>query len=244
MPTVLVTGANRGLGLEFARQYAADGWTVHACVRAPQQADALQALKRDAEQAGQGRIEIHALDVRDHAAIDQLAATLDGVAIDVLINCAGTMGKGSFAEQGIAFGKLGRSDFADWENTFRVNVIGPMKMAEAFVPHVALSEQKKIVSLTSELGSIGGNKIGSLYAYRATKAGLNAIMKSMAIDLGRQYRIIAIPLHPGWVRTDMGGPRAPLDAATSVRGMRKVIAELDAGKSGRFWAYDGSELPW
>jgi NAD(P)-dependent dehydrogenase (short-subunit alcohol dehydrogenase family) len=240
MPTVLVTGAARGLGLELVRQYAADGWTVLACARAPAQAAALEALAAGAA----GRVEVHALDLDDHATVDALAARLAGRAIDVLLNAAGVMGHGSFAAEGLAFGRFGRSDFDDWEQVLRVNTIGPMKMAEAFVGHVAASRQKKIVALSSVVGSIGGNRAGSLYAYRASKAALNAIMRSMALDLGKSHDIVAAPIHPGWVRTDMGGPRADIDVATSVAGMRRVIDGLDAARAGRFWAYDGSELPW
>ncbi len=244
MPTVLVTGAGRGLGLEFARQYAAAGWQVVATVRDRSRASELNAL---ADAAG-SQVRIETMDVTDHGSIDALAQRLEvngaPLPIDVLINSAGTMGAGSFAQSGLAFGRFGASDFADWDHVFRVNVMGPMKMAEAFVRHVAASGQRKIVALSSILGSIGKNEIGGLYAYRATKAALNAVMRSLAIDLGRKYKIVAAPIHPGWVRTDMGGPRADLDAATSVAGMRRVIEALDAERAGRFWMYDGTELPW
>jgi len=240
MPTVLVTGAARGLGLELVRQYAADGWTVLACVRAPARASELATL---AEGAG-GRVELHTVDLENHATVDALAARLVHRPIDVLLNSAGTMGQGSFAQEGLAFGRFGTADFDDWGHVFRVNVMGPMKMAEAFIEHVAASEQKKIVALTSVIGSIARNTIGSLYAYRASKAALNAVMRSMSIDLRKSHGIIATPIHPGWVRTDMGGPRADLDAVASVTGIRAVIAGLDAERAGRFWMYDGSELPW
>jgi NAD(P)-dependent dehydrogenase (short-subunit alcohol dehydrogenase family) len=243
MPTVLITGAGRGLGLELARQYLADGWQVIACARSPDRCPELHALAGQANKPG-GQLEIVALDVTDHAAIDALAEKLRGRPIDVLLNSAGTMGAGNFATQGAAFGKFGSSDFKDWEQTLRINTIAPMKMAEAFVTHVAQSGQKKIVSLTSILGSMARNTIGGLYAYRASKAALNAVMRSMAIDLGRKYQIIAIPIHPGWVRTDMGGPRADIDAVTSASGMRAVIAGLDLAKAGRYWMYNGEELPW
>lgn len=240
MPTVLVTGASRGIGLEFVRQYAGDGWRVIACARSPQHATELQQL---AEQSV-GRVTLHALDVEDHASIDALAKALSAESIDVLINSAGTMGAGSFAREGRAFGKFGNSDFADWERVYRINVIGPMKMAEAFVDHVARSSQKKIVTLTSILGSIGRNSIGGLYAYRASKAAVNAVMRSMSIDLAVAQGIAATTMHPGWVRTDMGGPRADIDVVTSVSGMRRVIDELTTENAGRFWMYDGSKLPW
>jgi NAD(P)-dependent dehydrogenase (short-subunit alcohol dehydrogenase family) len=184
------------------------------------------------------------LDVTDHAAVDRLAVALEATPIDVLLNSAGTMGSGSFARDGLAFGSFGNSDFEDWEQVFRLNVLGSMKMAEAFVTHVARSEQKKIVTLTSMLGSVANNRIGGLYAYRASKAAVNAIMKSMSIDLAKSHGIAATALHPGWVRTELGGPNADIDAAPSVAGMRRVIDALTLANAGRFWVYDGSELPW
>ena len=240
MPSVLVTGAGRGLGLEFVRQYAGEGWNVLACARDPAAAAQLQALVGEFP----GRIETHALDVADFAAIDALAARLEGRAIDVLLSVAGSMGKGSFAKQGLVPFAFGRTDFAEWEQVFRVNTFAPMKLAEAFVGHVARSEQKKIVALTTVLASIGQNALGGLYAYRSSKAALNAIMRSMAVDLGRRHGIAATSLHPGWARTDMGGPRGDIDAATSVSGMRRVIADLTVERAGRFWMYDGTEIPW
>ena len=240
MPTVLVTGASRGLGLEFTRQYAAAGWQVLACARDPAGAAALQ----EASAAAPGRVTLHALDVADHASIDRLATQLEGAAIDVLLNCAGTMGNGNFAAQGLAFGRFGGTDYADWERVLRINVLGPMKMAEAFVGQVARSEQRRIVTLTSILGSIARNTRGSLYGYRSSKAAVNAVMKSMAIDLAASHGIAATAIHPGWVRTDMGGPRADIDAPTSVAGMRRVIDALTVESAGRYWMYDGSTLPW
>jgi NAD(P)-dependent dehydrogenase (short-subunit alcohol dehydrogenase family) len=240
MPTVLVTGASRGLGLEFVRQYAAAGWSVLACAREPTRAAELEALRA----AHAGLVETFALDVTDFDAIDALAERLRGRAIDVLINCAGTMGRGSFAKEFLALGAFGRSDYDDWMRVLRTNTLAPMKVAEAFVAQVAASAQKKLVNVTSIVGSIAGNRSGSLYAYRSSKAALNAVTRSLAIDLAREHGIVAAPLHPGWARTEMGGPKADIDAPTSVRGMRSVIAGLDADKAGRFWMYDGSELPW
>lgn len=240
MPTVLVTGASRGLGLEFTRQYAAEGWQVFACARDPSRAAMLQ----EAAAEMPDRIALHALDVADHASADRLAARLSDAAIDVLINCAGAMGNGDFASQGLAFGRFGSTDYADWERVLRINVLGPMKMAEAFVDQVARSSQRKIVTLTSILGSIASNTRGSLYGYRSSKAAVNAVMKSMAIDLAASHGIAATAIHPGWVRTDMGGPRADIDAPTSVAGMRRVIDALSVGTAGRYWVYDGSTLPW
>jgi NAD(P)-dependent dehydrogenase (short-subunit alcohol dehydrogenase family) len=239
MPTVLVTGAGRGLGLEFVRQYAADGWTVIATARAPDRATELGGLSAVAG----GRVKLHALDVTDHAAIGALAARLEGVAIDVLINNSGTMGEHSFAGQGLQAQRFGASDYEDWLYQFRVNALAPMRMAEAFVEHVAASVQKKIVTLSTVMASVGSNNLGGLYAYRSTKAAVNAIMKSMALDLARRG-VIAVPVHPGWAATDMGGPGAPVRPQHSVAGLRQLIAGLSKDKSGRFWQWDGKELPW
>jgi NAD(P)-dependent dehydrogenase (short-subunit alcohol dehydrogenase family) len=239
MPTILITGASRGLGLEFARQYAADGWRVIACVRAPGAANELDDLARSSD----GRVTVHSLDVGEPAQIDALAKALDGTPIDVLLNNAGTMGRESFAEKGLATQAFGQSDYDDWVRTLRVNVLGPMKMAEAFVEHVAASGQKKIVTLTSIVGSIGQSKFGGLYAYRSSKAAANSVMKAMSMDL-KQRGIIALPMHPGWVRTGIGGPRGELDVTTSVTGVRKVVAELTPADAGRFLQWDGRELPW
>jgi NAD(P)-dependent dehydrogenase (short-subunit alcohol dehydrogenase family) len=239
MPTILLTGASRGLGLEFVRQYSKEDWRIHACARDPQSASELQSLA----QAAAGRISVHALDLLDFTAIDALAKRLGGMPIDVLLNDAGWMGSRSFAREGVSVQQFGQSDFKEWETVFRLNTFAPMKMAEAFVEHVIASDQKKIVSLTTIMASNAKNTIGGFYQYRASKAALNQIMKSMAIDLGKRG-IIAIPLHPGWVRTDMGGPKADIDAVTSVSGMRKVIAGLTPEQAGRFWTYEGKELPW
>ncbi len=232
MPSVLVTGASRGLGLEFVRQYAASGWEVHACARTPERAAELQALAA----ARTGAVRVHRLEVTDFGAIDALARSLEGVPIDVLINNAGTMGP-----RGDSFGA---SDFAAWDGAFHLNAFAPLKMAEAFVGHLARSAEKKIVSISTIMASMARNSLGGFYVYRASKAALNAIMVSLALDAGRRHRIIAAVLHPGWVRTDMGGPRAEIDAATSVQGMRRVIGGLTPSQAGRFLSYDGSELPW
>jgi NAD(P)-dependent dehydrogenase (short-subunit alcohol dehydrogenase family) len=205
---------------------------VLACARSPQKAGDLRALAAQS----QGRCTVYPLDVTDFAAIDSLARHLDGRSIDVLINDAGTMGS-----RGSAFGS---TDFAEWDYIFRLNAFAPLKMAEAFAAHVARSAEKKFVSIGTIMASMAKNDMGGFYAYRASKAALNAIMVSLSIDLARRHGIVAAVLHPGWVRTDMGGPRADVDPRTSVEGMRRVIAGLTRDRAGRFWAYDGSELPW
>ena len=237
MPTVLITGANRGLGLELARQYAADGWRVLACARHPD-AGPLADLA-----GGQPHVRCHTLEVTDASSVGALAASLEGTPIDVLLNVAGVMHRRHDVADGTPRPAFGAFDYDDWARVLSVNVLGQARVAEALVDHVAASDQKKIVTLSSELGSVGGNKSGGLYAYRSSKAAVNALMKSMAIDLASRG-IIAVPMHPGWVRTDMGGPKAPLSAEESASGMRRVIAGLTLADSGRFLQWDGQELPW
>ena len=229
MPTVFITGANRGLGLEMARQYVADGWRVLACCREPDQAEALRALGNG------GGVEIHALDVSDHGQVDALADRLRGTAIDLLINNAGVLG--GHDHQG--FGDI---DYDTWEDVLRVNLLAPVKVAEAFADHVAASERKTIAFLSSGLGSIA-NAGGGFYMYGTSKAALNMAVKSMAIDL-KPRGIAVVATHPGWVQTDMGGAGADITPQASVSGLRRVFDSVGPADSGRFLRYDGEALPW
>lgn len=231
MNTVLVTGANRGLGLEFCRQYAEAGWRVLAGCRRPEQAGALQAL------AGQhAALSVHALDVADHGSIDRLAAQWQDVAIDVLLNNAGVYGD----DRGNDFGRM---DYRLWEEVLRINTLGPVKMAEAFLSQVQRSERKLLVAVTSLMGSIADNGSGHSLMYRSSKAALNAAVRSLALDL-RPRGVGLLLVHPGWVKTDMGGAEAPLAAVDSVAGMRRLVEEFDLRHSGDFVNYLGKPLPW
>ncbi|MER0215570.1 MAG: SDR family NAD(P)-dependent oxidoreductase [Nitrosomonas sp.] len=232
MRTMLITGANRGIGLEFVRQYVADGWRVVACCRKPAAAEALNHLAAQYPD----QITVHALDVTDHAQIDQLAQTLSEQPIDLLINNAGVypLARGD---------ALGKTDYAAWQHAFAVNTMAPLKITEVFIQRIARSELKTIVTITSKMGSIADNRGGGSYIYRSSKAGVNIVMKSLSIDLIPQ-KIIAILLHPGWVKTDMGGPGALITAEQSVTGMRRVIGNLTLQDSGKFYAFDGKEVPW
>ncbi|RMF97532.1 MAG: SDR family oxidoreductase, partial [Gammaproteobacteria bacterium] len=149
----------------------------------------------------------------------------------------------SFAERGLAAQSFGSLDYDDWAEVMRVNVFGPTRMAEAFLPQLLASRQKKIVTLTSIVGSMELNTSGGLYAYRSSKAAVNAVMRSMAIDLAPQG-VLAVAIHPGWARTEMGGPKAPLEPADAVRGVRRVIAALRPEQLGRVLGYDGEVLPY
>jgi NAD(P)-dependent dehydrogenase (short-subunit alcohol dehydrogenase family) len=226
MPTVLITGAARGLGLDFTKQYAAKGWRILACARKP---DGLKDVTGD--------IHHHALDVSDYKAVKALAATLKDESIDVLICNAGVGGeRGSNAQD------LGTLDPAEWRRIFEINTLAPLMMAEAFADHVARSTQKKMIALSSILGSVGMNN-GGRYFYRASKTALNMEWHCLALDLAPKG-VICVALHPGWVQTDMGGPTATLTIEQSVPGMVKVIDSLKKTDNGRFLQYDGSELPW
>ena len=225
MPTLLVTGAGRGLGLEFTKQYAADGWRVIATVRDPKKASALQALGDS--------VAVHRLDVRDFKATAELGRQLAREAIDVVI-----------ANAGISPGhkvSIAEVDEDAWLDTFAVNSVAPMALAGALLPALTRGEGKKLVAITSRMGSIAENTAGGSYPYRASKAALNAAWHSLAND---HREVIAVVLHPGWVRTDMGGSGAPVGPKESIAGMRRVIARLKPSDSGRFFDFEGKELPW
>ena len=224
MSTVLITGAGRGLGLDFTRQYAAKGWKIHACAR---NHDGLKGIAGD--------IHPHNLEVTDYDAVTSLAKELSAEAIDVLICNAGIGG-----ERGSA--PLGAVDPAAWRQIFEVNTLAPLMMAQAFVEHVARSTERKLIAISSILGSIANNA-GSRYIYRASKTALNMEWNCLARDLAPRG-IICVALHPGWVQTDMGGSTAPLTIDQSVPPMVKTIAALKPSDNGRFLQYDGKELAW
>ena len=225
---VLITGANRGLGMEFTKQYAADGWNVLACCRHPQSALDLQALAKV-----NANITIQPLDVADFAQIDALALQLKDESIDVLINNAGVYPASSF----------GDTNYEAWAEGFKVNSMAPLKMAEAFVQHLTRGQLKKIATLSSKMGSLDDNTSGESYSYRSSKTAVNMVMKSLSIDL-KPYGISVVTLHPGWVQTDMGGSNALISVHTSVSGLRKVIESLSLESTGKFIAYDGKAIPW
>jgi NAD(P)-dependent dehydrogenase (short-subunit alcohol dehydrogenase family) len=231
MPSALITGANRGIGLEFAKQYLADGWQVYAACRDP---DSASELRRLADGSGH-KLKIIALDVTNPSSIKAAAAELDDQAIDLLINNAGVMG---------ARGQtIGNIDYDAWAKVLDANTMGPMRVAEAFVDNVARSERKLIVTITSGMGSIGDNTSGGAFAYRSSKAAVNMVMRSLAIDLAPRV-ITCVVVNPGWVQTDMGGPQATLTTTDSVKRLRRLIETLGPAQSGKFFNYDGREYAW
>jgi NAD(P)-dependent dehydrogenase (short-subunit alcohol dehydrogenase family) len=227
MPSVLITGASRGLGLEFTRQYAADGWRVYAACRDPARARDLAAVEGD--------VSAETLDVNDGPQVAALANKLSGQPIGVLINNAGIYGPKDVTRDTV--------DYDAWGQVFRTNTMSPLAMSSAFAANVAQGGQKKIITLSSIMGSIAENDSSGDFIYRSSKAAVNAVMKSLAGDLKSEGITVAM-LHPGWVRTDMGGPDAAIEAPESVTGMRAVIAGLKESDSGRFLNYDGTEIPW
>jgi NAD(P)-dependent dehydrogenase (short-subunit alcohol dehydrogenase family) len=229
--TVLITGAGRGIGLEFARQYAEDGWQVHAGARSPENAPGL--LRLAAEH--RGRVQVHPLDVTDSRHIVALAAAMAGTPLDLLVNNAGVYGGD---RQG-----FGQTDEKVWLDCLRTNVIAPMKLMESFAGHLAAAQRPVIANLSSKMGSMADNGSGGAYVYRSSKAALNAVVVSAAIDLAPR-RIIAVALHPGWVQTEMGGPQAEIPARESVARMRAILAGLGPADAGRFIDIDGSDIPW
>jgi len=236
VPTVLITGANRGIGLELARQYAARGWRVIGTARKPAEATELAAIAAGSD----GRVVIEALDVMDHAAIDALAKKYAGQPIDILFNNAGVTGGG--ANQ--LFGRNMKWELYDV--VFRTNVVGPLKMAEAFLPNVLASQQKKISNVSSSQGSIGSTKNAMLYIYRPSKAALNMAMVNLANQLKSKGIAVAL-IDPGPVDTDMmkGLPKKMLRPVTTAAGdLIRITDQLSMENTGTFWTFDGTVLPW
>ncbi len=225
-PEVLITGANRGLGLALARAYAAGGWHVIACCRDPERAEGLRGLA--------GNLAIHALDVNRGEQVAALAASLGGRPLDLVINNAGISPPKP---------PLGEIDYERWLATLEINTLGPMRIAEHFVEPLAAGQGKLLVNISSRVGSIADNRGGGMYAYRTSKTALNMLVKGLSVDL-RPRGIAVVALHPGWVRTDMGGPRASVSPEESVAGMTAMIERLTIADSGRFLNYAGRELPW
>jgi NAD(P)-dependent dehydrogenase (short-subunit alcohol dehydrogenase family) len=222
--TVLITGANRGLGLEFARQYKEAGWQVIGTARKPGEAEELRALD----------VQVVQLDVADQESVDRMAAELAGQHVDVLINNAGIFPR---------VGAIDEIDFDDYRRTLEVNTVGPVRVTRALLPNLRQGKLRIIAGLSSNLGSIAENERGNFYGYRESKAALNMFTKTLAAELSPEG-FICIVLTPGWVQTDMGGPNATLVPAESIAGMKAVLDKLTPADNGTFWSYDGSQMPW
>ena len=217
MPTVLITGANRGIGLELARQYSAGGWTVIATVR------------EESAELGELGVEVSRIDMRDAEAVVRFGQAID--TLDLLIANAGTYGPRN---------PTTGDDAEAWSETFAVNTIAPFLLAKSVLPAVERSGGK-LIAISTKMGSIADNGSGGFVAYRSSKSALNSSWKSLAVD---NSTVVCAVLHPGWVQTRMGGESAPLSPEDSVAGMRRVIEGISPEQSGGFFSYDGTEIPW
>lgn len=226
MKQLLITGANRGIGLELTQQYLANGWQVYATYR-QQSGTALAALACD-------QLTLLPLDIAEDSSILALQEQLNGIELDLIINNAGIFGRRDQS--------LGTVSRQEWLEVLNVNSVGPLMLAQA-MHHNLASKQGTFAILSSRVGSIGENDGGSLYLYRSSKTAVNQVVKSLSIDLKPKH-INVIALHPGWVRTDMGGPNGSIDVQTSVNGLRQVLAQVKAADSGRFINYDGTAIAW
>ncbi len=230
MANVLITGANRGIGLEFVEQFLARGDKVFACCRHIDSADELKQLH-----IGHADLGLLELDVSNTQSLANFPAQLQGQAIDIFINNAGVYGPRNT--------EFGNVDGRAWASVFQVNSIAPLLLTQLLLDNLRKGKEKKLVYITSKMGSIEDNEGGGSYIYRSSKTALNSIVKSIAIDLADEGFSAAV-LHPGWVLTDMGGPNALIDTSTSVAGMISVIDGLDKQQSGSFFNYDGKLVPW
>lgn len=221
--TVLVTGANRGIGLELARQYAAAGWSVIGTARRPDAADDLRELD----------VRMVQLDVTDQASVDRMADELSGVAIDVLINNAGILPD---------TGSIDDLDIDTYTQILNVNTIGPVRVTQALMPNLRAGDMKKILNTSSGLGSIAGSS-GGYFGYRESKAALNMFTVTLARDLAADG-FTCVVMNPGWVRTDMGGPGAPTSVKESASGIRSVISNITPDDTGTFWNFQGGTEAW
>jgi NAD(P)-dependent dehydrogenase (short-subunit alcohol dehydrogenase family) len=228
MANVAITGAGRGIGLELVKQYAEAGDRVYALCRSPATADALNALAA----ASGGRVSVHAMDVGDDASVDAGAAATGDGPIDILLNVAGVVGGDRQGLEDRAWG--------DWQEAFNVMIIGPLRVMQAFLPR--LPSGAKVINITSQLAASTW-PYGGYYAYGAAKAGLNRMMRSVALDVKDRGIVVGL-VHPGWVQTDLGGAGAEITPEESVAGIRKVTADWTLDRSGDFLKWNGETHPW
>jgi NAD(P)-dependent dehydrogenase (short-subunit alcohol dehydrogenase family) len=233
MSTVLITGANRGLGLEFARQYAADGWDVLATSRDPEKSEELRQLQK------KNKVSLQALDVTSGKSVEALTQALGGRAIDLLI-----LNSAIYTRNG---NKISEIDYDAWREANETNLMGAVRVAEALLENVAVSKRKQIAAISTGMGSMQALKstigFGAVYQYRTSKAALNMAMSILAKEL-EPRGISVVIFDPGWVQTDMGGANAALTPQESIGGMRTVLAGDPMGLTGKFVGYDGGARPW
>jgi NAD(P)-dependent dehydrogenase (short-subunit alcohol dehydrogenase family) len=229
---VLITGANRGIGLALVREYLDAGWRVFATCRAPDRADDLRALC----DAYDDRLSIVALDVVDEASIQRAGDVIreETDTLDALINNAGVFPKGE---------RPGALDADEMLYAFHVNAIGPVMVGQEMLDPLRAAENPRVVNVTSQLGSLARKRSGGDYSYTASKAALNMLTKALAYDLRREG-IIVVAIHPGWVQTDMGGVGATLAPEESARRIREIVDGLTPDDAARYLQVNGDDLPW
>jgi NAD(P)-dependent dehydrogenase (short-subunit alcohol dehydrogenase family) len=228
---VLITGSNRGIGLEMVRYAMEQGWRIFACCRNPHKAENLFNIAK----LSNGQISVHIADMQELATIQALSYELRNEPIDILINNAGIYGSDK--------NTFGAVDVESWLQTFQVNSIAPLKMVEAFNEQLLMGKRKLVACMSSKMGSMADNGYGNSYIYRSSKAALNAVVKSLSIDL-KEKGIISVALHPGWVKTDMGGANAEISTRECVDQLFGHLSSLTINDSGRFIDIDGSDIPW
>ena len=230
MATILVTGANRGLGNEFVEQYLNEGNDVIATYR--NENSSMDLIEMGNERSN---LKLLQLDVSSNKSLNSFAENLGDSPIDIFINNAGVYGP-----RNSSFGNV---DEENWIPAIKINAIAPILLTQLIIKNIRLGADKKLIYITSKMGSIDDNKGGGAYVYRSSKTALNAVVKSLSVDLENEAMTVAL-IHPGWVKTDMGGPNALIDKDTSVKGMTEVISNLDISSTGNFYNYDGSIIPW
>jgi NAD(P)-dependent dehydrogenase (short-subunit alcohol dehydrogenase family) len=229
--SVLITGANRGIGLELSKRYAAAGNRVFACCREPARAAELSTLAKTRED-----LTIHRVHVADGESVAALAKQIGAAPIDILINNAGMSGPAGQRQSVLDM------DFAGWAETFAVNTMAPLRMLQVFRKNLAAAAHPRAITITSQMGALAVN-MNVMYAYCSSKAAVNKVMKMAAAELANDGIAVCL-IHPGWVRTDMGGAGADISAAESAEGIMAVIADTTVTKTGRFRKWNGEEHPW
>ena len=236
MPTVMVTGANRGIGYEHVAQYAQKKWNVIACARQPEKAIELLQLQ---DKYGANFI-IEELEVTNHKQVDDLSQKHSNTTIDILINNAGTGGPEGMPGA-MDYQKIDNMDYQIWRDILEVNLLAPFKVATSFHKQISISDKKTLIMMSSDLGSVSQNTFGGLYSYRASKSALNIVAKGMSNEW---KDIIVFALAPGWCRTYLGGAEAEIDPMDSVEDQQKMFETLTETDSGKFLDRFGNEVPW
>ena len=228
--SILITGTNRGIGLEFVKHYIKNNEKVIATCRNRNSAKDLLELENTTN-----NLSLVELDVSNPNSINNFTSKIAGLPIDTFISNAGVSGP-----KNIEFGNFNAKE---WLEVLKINTIAPLLITQKILKNLRLGKNKKLAFISSKVGSIEDNTSGGMYIYRTSKTALNQVIKSLSIDF-KEDNFIVVALHPGWVQTDMGGPNALIDTKTSVKGLIEVIDNLTPKNSGKFYNYDGSPIPW